>query len=179
LKWLAAEGDKIIDTVARGHAAESKRRATALRDAQWTSVDMADMETGIADIQAESRNRSNDVLLHFGQRNAKYGEIHTAPGYLAECSRTHPTYESAICYMDLNTQTLLPVSRHATSPVPFATTHLLQALIAVAAVFTEPMWDDVLQQSMTQFRLVTDQVRAQDGLPPIDWTLDPPGVSTA
>src|SRR5258708_2707914 len=38
LRWLAAVGDKILDTVARGHARETKRRGDAVAAAKWTSV---------------------------------------------------------------------------------------------------------------------------------------------
>ena len=39
LEWLAAEGDKLEDTIALGHAYKAQARADAASDAGWHSVD--------------------------------------------------------------------------------------------------------------------------------------------
>lgn len=48
LKWLAAEGDRINDTLMRGHARDAERRKEAVTGAGWTSVDPAEIAAVIA-----------------------------------------------------------------------------------------------------------------------------------
>jgi hypothetical protein len=170
LRWLAAEGDKILDTVARGHAFDSKKRGDAVSAADWTSIDLAQIERIIADIDPDSREAHQDRMLHFADRLAHYGDKHTRPGYLAECARTHPGYESAICYFEQSSGKLLYRSRDAVWQVPFSTTHLLEALLAIRQVFDPEPWETELEGIVQRYLSVTDQVRLEDGLPPVDWT---------
>lgn len=53
--------------------------------------------------------------------------------------------------------------------MPFCTTHLLEALICVRAVFEPQPWESELESIMKRYQAVTDEVRKQDGLPPVDW----------
>src|SRR6266566_7418823 len=119
LQWLAAEGNKILDTVARGHAFDAKNRGAAVSAAGWTSVDLAQSEKIIANIDPDNRDAHNDQMLHFAQRLASYGDKHTRPGYLAEAGRSHPSYESAACYVEQPSGFLLAQSRDAVWQVPF------------------------------------------------------------
>jgi hypothetical protein len=170
LRWLAAEGNRILDTVARGHAADAQRRGEAVSAAGWTSIDLAQIEQVIAEIDPDSRDPGNDHLLTFAHRLAAYGDMHTRPGYLAECARTHPSYESAICYVRLTDGTPLPRSRDAVWQVPFSTTHLLEALLAIQHVYDPEPWHPRLDDIVTSYCQVTDDVRIQDGLPTVDWS---------
>jgi hypothetical protein len=102
LKWIAVEGNAVVDTVARGHARDAAKRLDALSTANWTSINLADLQEIIDDIGAEGRSSSSDHLLHFLQRLQRYGDVHTLPGYLAETALTHPTYQSAVKYFDVS-----------------------------------------------------------------------------
>jgi hypothetical protein len=73
LNWLAAEGDKIADKLARGHAHGAGQIRRAVADAGWTSVDVADIDATIADIKADSRERRGDNMLQFVNRVLAYG----------------------------------------------------------------------------------------------------------
>jgi hypothetical protein len=170
LKWLAAEGNKILDTVARGHAFDAKNRGDAVSAAGWTSVDLAQIEKIIADIDPANRDAHDDHLLHFAQRLASYGDKHTRPLYLSEVARTHPSYESAVCYIAQPSGLLLFQSRDVVWQVPFCATHLLEALLAVRQVFDPEPWEDELNGMLQRYMAVTDDVRRQDGLPPVDWS---------
>ena len=170
LKWLSIEGDKILDTVARGHAADARKRGDAISAANWTSVDLAEVEETIARIDPDARDRHNDHLLHFAQRLAMYGDEHTMPGYLAENARTHPSFESAVCYVEQQAGTLMRQFPQSLWQVPFATTHLLEALLALRQALDPEPWDPELDGIVERYLATTDEVRRQDGLPPVDWS---------
>ena len=77
-----------------------------------------------------------------------------------------------MAYCDISSGTLkvMPGPRAARSQVPFATTQLLEALLAVRYVFDPRPWRDELREALAEYRAVTDLVRAQDGLSVVDWT---------
>jgi hypothetical protein len=139
--------------------------------AGWTSVDLEEIEKVIANIDPDSRDRTDDQLLHFASRLAKYGDQHTRPGYQAESARSHPTYESAMSYVGVPGGKLLWQARDPVWPVPFCTTHVLEALLCVREVFEPQPWESELEQVILRFQSVTDEVRKQDGLPPVDWAV--------
>lgn len=170
LRWLAVEGDTILDTVLRAHACGATTIATAVSGAGWTSIDLADIEQVIAGIDPDNRDPSNDYLTRFAHRLARYGDEHTMPGYLAECARTHPGYESAVCYVELPSGSLLLEPRKALWQVPFSTTHMLEALLALRQAFDPEPWKAELDRIVDSYLAVTDAVRRQDGLPPVDWS---------
>ncbi len=169
LRWLAAEGDKILDTIARAHASDTKNRADAVAAAAWTSIDADELEKIIADIDPDSLDRSGDRLLAFAHRLAEYGDPHTRPGYIAESAKSHPTYESAVAYVAIPGGDLLWHARAPIWPVPFCATHLLEALICVREVFEPQPWESELDSIIKRYQTVTDEVRKEDGLAPVDW----------
>ena len=170
LRWLAAEGDEIVDTVARGHANDTERRRKALETAQWTSVNPDDLAKIIEEIDPDSREDRKDYLLSFARRCAEYGDVHTIPGYLAECGQTHPGYQSAITYVDLASGTMRPNPQTEIWQVPFCTTQVLEALFAVREIFIPKPWGSELRRVLAGYRKVTNDVRREDGLRPVDWS---------
>jgi hypothetical protein len=169
LRWLAAEGDKILDTIARAHAFDTKNRVHAVATAGWTSVDTEELERIIADIDPDSLNRSGDRLLSFAHRLAEYGDDHTRPGYIAESAKSHPTYESAVSYVAVPGGELLWHAREPVWSVPFCTAHLFEALLCVREVFEPQPWESEIESVIKRYQEVTDEVRKKDGLPPVDW----------
>jgi len=170
LRWVAAEGDAVLDTIARGHAHDARKRGDAASEAGWASVNMDEIESIITEIDPKSRQSRNDNLLAFTHRLVAYGDKHSLPGYLAECARAHPSYESAIAYVDLDDATLLWESRGSLWQVPFCATHLLEALLAFQKLFVEPPWESALASITRRFTSVTDAVRKDDGLREVDWS---------
>jgi len=176
LNWLAVEGDKIEDTVANGHARHTETLSKAISAAAWTSVDLAELTEIIAEIDPENRNQRNNHLLHWDKRLEGYGDEHTLPGYLAECAKTHPSYQSAISYIEIPDGAIeIPDGALLWEPqdplwqVPFCTTHLLMALVSVRQIFDPEPWERELEDIGERYRVVTDAVRHQDGLAPINW----------
>ena len=82
LKWIAADGNAVLGTVARGHAFKATKRRDAVADAGWTSVDLDDMQETIDAIEADERDAHGDSLLHYSQRWRRHGDAHELPGYL-------------------------------------------------------------------------------------------------
>ncbi len=116
LRWLAVEGDGVLPTIASGQAFSGQKRSYAAAVAKWASVDQAFAAQAVASAKAGAVNPANDYLLNFVSRVERYGDVHTIPGYLAERARTHPSYESAVCYVDIepaNRGLLLHQSRDA------------------------------------------------------------------
>jgi hypothetical protein len=175
LKWLAVEGNSVVDTVAEGHAKNARDKIKALSDAGWTSVDIADLQQIVTEIEGMPHDVSKSHLLHYAQRREQYGDAHDLPIYLTEVAKTHPSYESAVAYCSIEDGTLkmLPGPRvRDWSQIPFATTQLLDALLAVRHAFEPMPWADTLQAVLDDYRQVTDVVRKQDGLQPVNWDDD-------
>jgi hypothetical protein len=172
-RWLAAEGSSILSTIAGGQAKSATRRVDAVSKAGWTSVDLDEARSAVASADAARLDRSNDYLLQFASRVQKYGDKHIMPVYLSECARTHPGYESAVCYVEIEPPKRgehLMESRDTVWQVPFAATHLLVALLALREIFDPKPWQGQLENLLDQYRKVTDLVRSQDGLAPVDWS---------
>jgi hypothetical protein len=169
LRWLVVEGDRINDTVARGHAEGARKRGQAAQDADWRSIDQEQIADVIAGVKADERDRSNDHLLHFMPRAQKYADAHTIPTYLAEVERVHPTYESAMAYVMVPTGPLLLTPREPVWQVPWATSSLLEGLLLIRQLWVEQPWEDELTYIVAEYRTVTNAVRLQDGLPSIEW----------
>lgn len=169
LKWLAVEGDRIIDTVARGHANDVERLGKYVEEAGWTSVNLDEFTQIIEDIEPDNRDSSSDNLRQFAHRCAKYGDVHTMPGYVAECGQAHPSYESAASYVDIPGETLRSTPRPQVWQVPFCTSELLEAVLAIREVFDPQPWGN-LDDLIKQYQMVTNEVRREDGLRVVDWS---------
>lgn len=174
LQWLTAEGDSILDTVARGHAFTAKRQRDAIETAQWTSIKLSDVDTAIASTEFELRDSTNDNLLQFTERVKRYSDVHTMTTWLSEVARSHPSYESAICYVTLPDGLLRQTSRDAIWQVPFATTWLFEALLTIRKIFVDPPWPELLGRIGDRYKTVTNNVRVEQGLQPIDWPTGQP-----
>lgn len=66
--------------------------------------------------------------------------------------------------------------------LPFATSHMLEAVIAVREAFDPKPWELQLEDIVNRYLAVTDRVREHDGLRPVDWSTgklveDQPGAS--
>lgn len=119
--------------------------------ARWTSLDAAEFQKVIKDIDPDSWDSHNDYLLHFDDRLKKYADEHTRPGYLAELARTHAGYESAASYIDLTTNKLLMQPRDPIWQVPFSASHLLEALLAVRDIFDPKPWESELEEILKRY----------------------------
>ena len=168
LRWVAAEGDKILGTVASGHAMDSKRLGAEVEAAAWTSVDLEEIARAAASAEAAVDDRSHDYLLHFAHRAKEYADVHTMVEYRAESARSHACYESAMCYCH-PPDGLLDVSRDMVWQIPFATTHLLEALLAVRQVFDPMPWEQELGEIVAEWQEVVNRGKAARGLAPVDW----------
>jgi hypothetical protein len=169
LSWIAVEGDKIVDTIALGHQRSAERRLDAVRTAGWTSLNAQDFIDVLDEIESGAYDKSNNYLLAFAKLLEKYSDPNALPGYLAECGKSHPTYESAMAYVDLPGGGLRSTPREPVPAAPFCTTHLLESLVAVREVFDPKPWREELTDLLERFQRVTDQVRIHDGLKPAEW----------
>ncbi|HEX3900272.1 MAG TPA: DUF5677 domain-containing protein [Mycobacteriales bacterium] len=176
LRWFAAEGDKVLDAIGRGHREVTARQLTAVAEAGWTSVSQTDLQAVVDEIDALGLDSSTDHLLQFRARCDAYGDGNELPEYYATTMRSHPTHQSAATYClppsesESGRLVLLSGPREPGLPqLPFATTHLLEALLMVRELFDPRPWRNELVDGLASFRAVTDAVRAQNGLPPAEW----------
>lgn len=163
LKWLAAEGDRITDTLQRGHARNTKLRRDAVAAAQWTSLDLTAYDEVIAELV--DADRSHDHLLQFKARSEEFGSVHDLPGYLAETARAHPNYESATPYFDHQTgEALLGDPTGTVDQVGFCAQHLAEALIAMNAIFDPNPWTRELEDVVERIKTIDIAVRTERGM---------------
>ncbi len=54
--------------------------------------------------------------------------------------------------------------------MPFAATHILEAVIAVREAFNPQPWEHQLEDIVKRCQVVTNRVREHDGRPPVDWS---------
>ncbi|MFB7745405.1 DUF5677 domain-containing protein [Streptomyces sp. NPDC056132] len=134
LKWLAEQGAVVADILRRGAARDADRRKAAVKAANWTSVDMALFDAVIHD--AQGLDPQYDTLLSFKHRCDRFGTPHDWTTYLNETAQSHPSWESALPYLDITSGR--PMAR--TTPAPafdqagFCTIHLLEALICISQI---------------------------------------------
>ena len=124
LKWLAEEGDGVLDVMALEHAARAKRIMKATKAANWTSVDQNEIQTVIDEIDEDSRDYTKAEFKHFSKQNQDQSVLAV---YLAEVGRTHATYQSAIDYADMEQGAFLDESREEIDNVKMAADFLLEA----------------------------------------------------
>ncbi|MGX7678286.1 DUF5677 domain-containing protein [Jatrophihabitans sp. DSM 45814] len=167
LQWLRVEGDKIVDTVALGHKSGAEKLLKATKDAQWTTINLDKIESAIESVEADRRDPTNNVLLQFYERNKRYGDVGTLPLYYASVARVHPTYESAMCYVDQVPQRVRTESKDSMWQVPFCTGRLMEAILVVRDVFEPEPWKDELTELLAQYKIAVNAVRAENGQLPI------------
>jgi hypothetical protein len=168
LRWLGAEGDKIEDTLARGHAFGAQGIRTAVADAGWTTPSRAELDEVIDGIKAQARKASGDTMLHFAHRTKKYADTQVLPGYLAECAQMHPSYQSAIEYVELPAGGARLAPREAVPQSGFAATVVVRALDSMKAILEDETIFADLPDLGQQMHAIVARVREQQGLPPID-----------
>lgn len=171
LKWLATEGDKVMDVMALEHAARAKRIAKATQDAHWTSVDQAALQAVIDEIDVASRDQRKKEFRNFAKQNTDPGVEAT---YLAEVGRSHATYQSAIDYSNGD------LTEYRDTVRPEAEVHtvravagdLLTATVYFHSMFRTAMWDVELAELDVRSRAAHDRIRAERGLPQLNWDAD-------
>lgn len=167
LKWLADEGDNILDAMALEHAHRAERIAKATQAANWTSVDQADIRAVIDEIDVDSRDQTMKEFTRFTAQNRDPGVL---AAYLAEVGRTHATYQSAVDYYDGESGSPLRGSRMTDfANIKFAADELLEATVAFHSMFQEPVWAEELDDLAARSRTANDRVRERRGLPAVDW----------
>jgi hypothetical protein len=148
LVWLAEEGDRILPTLAGGHARSMGKHREALAAAQWTEHDlerMAAIERTIID--DASRDSSGDHLLHYANRHSVYGAEDQLASWHADTFRSHATFQSATDYLEPETRALSQESLAVASGIVVATVELLRATLAFSDVFEPSPWEQELQQA--------------------------------
>ena len=134
LKWLVDQGAAVADILRRGAAYDATRRKAAVQAAGWTSVDTALFDAVIQD--GEGLDRTNDNLLTFKQRCDRFGTEHDWTTYLNETAQSHPSWESALPYLDITSGT--PVARSHALPVidqaGFCAIHIFEALWCMSKI---------------------------------------------
>jgi hypothetical protein len=131
LKWLAAEGDGILDTLKRGHASAASGILDAWDKAGWEGIDVAYLSKMIEELR--EADRSNDLYLNFQPRAEKYGDASDLPPYRTEAGLSHPTYESAMAYWDDDEKTNVDRARPTVNTWRLCTIYLLNALQSFAS----------------------------------------------
>jgi hypothetical protein len=166
LKWLAEEGDGVLDVMALEHAARAKRIMKATKAANWTSVDQNEIQTVIDEIDEVSRDHTKAKFKHFSKQNQDQGVLAV---YLAEVGRAHATYQSAIDYVDMEQGGFLDESREEIDNVKMAADFLLEATGWFRSMFEDPTWAGALTDLEARSRAANDRVRERRGLPVLDW----------
>lgn len=157
LVWLAEEGDRILATLAGGHAFSVGKHRQALEDAQWTEHDLEELaaiETQI--MEDASRDRSNDRLLRYKELHAAYGADDQLVSWLAETFRSHATFQSANDYLEPDTRALAQKSLVEVSGTVIATIELLRATLAFSDVFDPSPWERELQEAYGEVEAADD-----------------------
>jgi hypothetical protein len=166
LRWLAAEGDDVVDVMALEHAHRAKRIQKATKAANWTLVDQDEIQAVIDEIDEKSRDHTKKDFKLFTMQNEDQG---TLAAYLAEVGRSHATYQSAIDYIDVEKQGLRAVSRYEIDDIKMAADHLLEATVCFHSMFEVQVWEDTLEALLPRWRAANDRVRERLGLPAADW----------
>jgi hypothetical protein len=76
LRWLAEEGDSVLDVMALEHAAPARRIVEATRAANWTSVDQHEIQALIDEIDEKSRDHTMKEFKHFSKQYKDRGAHH-------------------------------------------------------------------------------------------------------
>lgn len=166
LKWLADDGDSVLDVMALEHAARAKRIKKATKAANWTSVDQDEIQSVIDEIDEESRDQAKVEFKQFSKQNQDHRVL---AAYLAEVGRSHATYQSAIDYVDVEQGALRDMSRADTDNVKMAADFLLEGTVWFHSMLEDPAWTGALAALAARSRAANDRVRVRQGLPAVDW----------
>jgi hypothetical protein len=165
LKWLAAEGNKISVALRRGASHEAGKRKEALQNANWTSVDVGQFDSVIAD--GVNLDRQQDHLLLFKQRCDAYASPYDLASYLSEVARFHPSWESAVPYIKIENGHVAALSRPAWSidQAGFCAIHLLEALITFHSILEDAPLDEEIDRLHDKVIAIAVRQRRDLGLP--------------
>jgi hypothetical protein len=165
LKYLAQDGNAVSTVLRRGASHETAKRKEALQSANWTSVDLADFDNVIAD--GAGLDARQDTLLHFKHRCDEYGTPHDWATYLNEVARCHPSWESAVPYIDLTGASVRVRStpKWQIDQAGFCAIHLFEALAAYQEVFVDAPFDAMLSPLESRLKSLVVRQRRELGLP--------------
>lgn len=90
LKWLAAEGNRVVDPMIRELANQADRRRQAMEAASWTGGNHSAFAEAIADGAAATDDVSQDTYLKFKHRCDTYGHPDEGSSWLIETAHSHP-----------------------------------------------------------------------------------------
>jgi hypothetical protein len=166
LRWLAKEGNAVVDVMALEHASRGKRIQKALKEANWTAVDPNQIQTVIDEIENKTWDHTKSEFKHFTKQNDDPGVL---LAYLAEVGRAHATYESAMDYMNLEPPQLLEESRAQIDSIKVAADFLLDATNSFHSMLKVPVWTITLSGLTARWRAANDRLRDQQGLPSANW----------
>ncbi|MFJ5034579.1 DUF5677 domain-containing protein [Streptomyces sp. NPDC088560] len=134
LKWLAEKGSVVADILRRGAARDAVRRKAAVEAANWTSVDVDLFDAVIQD--GQGLHPQHDTFLNFKHRCERFGTPHDWTTYLNETAQCHPSWESALPYLDVTSGR--PRARSTPAPLidqaGFCAIHLFEALVCISEI---------------------------------------------
>jgi len=161
LKWLAAEGGSIVETIKRGHKHGIEKLRASLIAANWKSVDVDSFATILAEL--EDADPSRDNMLHFTNRARMYGVPDDIPQYYSETALGHPSYESAIAFWELPAMTPLQFAP-SVSQMGFCMGWLLTATLVFQDIFEPSLWPDQLINLTARARAIDIDYRLENGM---------------
>ncbi|TLM73133.1 DUF5677 domain-containing protein [Pseudarthrobacter sp. NamB4] len=165
LKWLAAQGSVAAGILRRGASNDARKRREAVRNANWTSVDLDLFDAVVQD--GEGLDRQHDNLLAFKARCEKFGTSDDMVLYLAETAQSHPCWQSASPYLDLSSGKPVPLVDPG-SPVDqagFCVVHLIEALLCVNQIFESSILSADLEEILPAVRSLMVRQGEELGLP--------------
>jgi hypothetical protein len=165
LKWLAGQGGVVADILRRGAAHDATKRKAAIQAANWTSVDEQLFDAVIHD--GQGLDPQHDTLLSFKRRCDRFGNEHDWVTYLTETTQSHPCWESAVPYLNMESGT----ARVRYQPGPlidqagYCTTHILEALGAINDMVDSEVLRTELDDIGPSFLALMVRQRQEKGLP--------------
>lgn len=150
----------------RGAHYDAERRKKAIEAANWTSVDVELFDSVIED--GKDIDRQNDNLLQFKARCDRFASAHEWVEYLNETARAHPSWESAVPYLDLDSvpHRLLYTSAPVIDQAGFCAVHMLMALGTLNDMLHDSSkFGPVLKQLEVRLAKIVLRQREELGLP--------------
>lgn len=166
MAWLIANPESGWNTILRGAMHEADKRKESIERAGWASVDLAAFDSVIQD--GEAIESSTRTMLQFSERCKAVGSADDWAAYLIETSMSHPGWQSAVPYLDLNHETGSVAFRSQpfddTNLGQWAATHLFQALVILNSALEGDPLDpqlDAIQRKMIPLLI---QARTERGM---------------